>query len=48
MDRPPPEVAAAMHDCFEGVDTVPLDVGAGRGADRRFLDFRLVRQSSLP
>jgi 3-oxoadipate enol-lactonase len=24
MDRPPPEVAAAMHDCFEGVDTVPL------------------------
>jgi pimeloyl-ACP methyl ester carboxylesterase len=24
MDRTPPEVAAAMHDCFEGVDTVPL------------------------
>ena len=24
MDRPPPEVAAAIHDCFEGVDTVPL------------------------
>ena len=24
MDRTPPDVAAAMHDCFEGVDTVPL------------------------
>ena len=24
MDRTPPEVAAAMHDCFEEVDTVPL------------------------
>jgi pimeloyl-ACP methyl ester carboxylesterase len=24
MDRTPPEVAAAMHDCFEHVDTVPL------------------------
>jgi pimeloyl-ACP methyl ester carboxylesterase len=24
MDRTPPEIAAAMHDCFEGVDTVPL------------------------
>src|SRR5215472_10178680 len=24
MDRTRPEVAAAMHDCFEGVDTVPL------------------------
>jgi pimeloyl-ACP methyl ester carboxylesterase len=24
MDRTPREVAAAMHDCFEGVDTVPL------------------------
>ena len=24
MDRTPPEVAAAMHDCFEGVDTLPL------------------------
>jgi pimeloyl-ACP methyl ester carboxylesterase len=24
MDRTPPEVAAAMHDCFEGIDTVPL------------------------
>src|SRR6266436_4859476 len=24
MDRTPPDVAAAMHDCFEGVDTLPL------------------------
>jgi 3-oxoadipate enol-lactonase len=24
MDRTQPDVAAAMHDCFEGVDTVPL------------------------
>jgi len=24
MDRTPPVIAAAMHDCFEGVDTVPL------------------------
>jgi pimeloyl-ACP methyl ester carboxylesterase len=24
MDRTPPEVAAAMHDCFEAVDTMPL------------------------
>jgi pimeloyl-ACP methyl ester carboxylesterase len=24
MDRTPPDIAAAMHDCFEGVDTVPL------------------------
>jgi pimeloyl-ACP methyl ester carboxylesterase len=24
MDRTPAEVAAAMHDCFEGVDTLPL------------------------
>jgi 3-oxoadipate enol-lactonase len=24
MDRTPPSVAAAMHDCFEDVDTVPL------------------------
>jgi 3-oxoadipate enol-lactonase len=24
MDRTPPEIAAAMHDCFEEVDTVPL------------------------
>jgi 3-oxoadipate enol-lactonase len=24
MDRTPPEIAAAMHDCFEDVDTVPL------------------------
>jgi 3-oxoadipate enol-lactonase len=24
MDRTPPEVAAAMHDCFERVDTLPL------------------------
>jgi pimeloyl-ACP methyl ester carboxylesterase len=24
MDRTPPEVAAAMHDCFEEVDTLPL------------------------
>src|SRR5262245_31562790 len=24
MDRTEPEVAAAMHDCFENVDTVPL------------------------
>jgi 3-oxoadipate enol-lactonase len=24
MDRTPSAVAAAMHDCFEGVDTVPL------------------------
>jgi pimeloyl-ACP methyl ester carboxylesterase len=24
MDRTPPDVAAAMHDCFEGVDTQPL------------------------
>jgi pimeloyl-ACP methyl ester carboxylesterase len=24
MDRTPPEIAAAMHDCFEAVDTVPL------------------------
>lgn len=24
MDRTPPAIAAAMHDCFEGVDTVPL------------------------
>ena len=24
MDRTPPEVAAAMHDCFEAVDTVPV------------------------
>lgn len=24
MDRTPPAVAAAMHDCFEGVDAVPL------------------------
>src|SRR4029077_15522390 len=24
MDRTPPDVAAAMHDCFEGVDTMPL------------------------
>jgi pimeloyl-ACP methyl ester carboxylesterase len=24
MDRTSPDVAAAMHDCFEGVDTVPL------------------------
>src|ERR1700730_4356396 len=24
MDRTRPDVAAAMHDCFEGVDTVPL------------------------
>lgn len=24
MDRTPPHIAAAMHDCFEGVDTQPL------------------------
>jgi pimeloyl-ACP methyl ester carboxylesterase len=24
MDRTPPEIAAAMHECFEDVDTVPL------------------------
>jgi pimeloyl-ACP methyl ester carboxylesterase len=24
MDRTPPDVAAAMHDCFEDVDTLPL------------------------
>lgn len=24
MDRTPPDIAAAMHDCFEGVDTQPL------------------------
>jgi pimeloyl-ACP methyl ester carboxylesterase len=24
MDRTAPEIAAAMHDCFEAVDTVPL------------------------
>jgi 3-oxoadipate enol-lactonase len=24
MDRTQPDVAAAMHDCFEGVDTLPL------------------------
>ena len=24
MDRTPPEVAAAMHDCFESVDVSPL------------------------
>jgi 3-oxoadipate enol-lactonase len=24
MDRTAPDIAAAMHDCFEGVDTVPL------------------------
>jgi pimeloyl-ACP methyl ester carboxylesterase len=24
MDRTPPDIAAAMHDCFEGVDTLPL------------------------
>ncbi|MBV9586798.1 MAG: alpha/beta hydrolase [Alphaproteobacteria bacterium] len=24
MDKTPPEVAAAMHDCFERVDTMPL------------------------
>ena len=24
MDRTPRDIAAAMHDCFEGVDTVPL------------------------
>jgi pimeloyl-ACP methyl ester carboxylesterase len=24
MDRTPPMIAAAMHDCFEGVDAVPL------------------------
>lgn len=24
MDKTPPEIAAAMHDCFEGIDTVPL------------------------
>ena len=24
MDRTPPEIAAAMHECFEEVDTVPL------------------------
>ena len=24
MDRTPPDVAAAMHDCFEGVDVRPL------------------------
>ncbi|HVH80944.1 MAG TPA: alpha/beta hydrolase, partial [Stellaceae bacterium] len=24
MDRTPREIAAAMHDCFEAVDTVPL------------------------
>lgn len=24
MDRTPPDVAAAMHDCFESVDVSPL------------------------
>ena len=24
MDRTSPDIAATMHDCFEGVDTVPL------------------------
>lgn len=24
MDRTPPEIAAAIHDCFEEIDTVPL------------------------
>jgi pimeloyl-ACP methyl ester carboxylesterase len=24
MDRTPPEIAAAMHDCFEEIDTVPV------------------------
>jgi pimeloyl-ACP methyl ester carboxylesterase len=24
MDKTPPEIAAAMHDCFEAIDTVPL------------------------
>lgn len=27
MDRTPPDIAAAMHDCFEGVDTQPLLAG---------------------
>jgi pimeloyl-ACP methyl ester carboxylesterase len=27
MDRTPSDVAAAMHDCFEGVDTMPLLAG---------------------
>jgi 3-oxoadipate enol-lactonase len=27
MDRTPPDVAAAMHECFEGVDTRPLLAG---------------------
>ena len=24
MDRTPPDVAAAMHDCFESIDVFPL------------------------
>ena len=27
MDRTPPDIAAAMHDCFEAVDTLPLLAG---------------------
>lgn len=27
MDRTPPEIAAALHDCFEAVDTQPLLAG---------------------
>jgi pimeloyl-ACP methyl ester carboxylesterase len=27
MDRTPPQVAAALHDCFEAIDTQPLLAG---------------------
>ena len=27
MDRTRPDIAAAMHDCFEAVDTLPLLAG---------------------
>jgi pimeloyl-ACP methyl ester carboxylesterase len=44
MDRTPPEVAAAMHDCFEGVDVSPpvaRHQGAGPAAQRRQQPDRL-------
>ena len=43
LDRAVRRAAASVHLHPDAEH----DAGAGRGADRRFLDFRLVRQSSL-